>query len=162
MKMFVAVAACLAMLCAIPSTSASAAEYVGASKCKMCHRKAHAKWETTKHAQAFSALKGADAAKPECVGCHTTGYPGSGPVTEEMKNVQCEACHGPGSDYRKVMMKRRVSCYPPRRPAVGATTRRAPTSSRSTSRRVRRRSPIRSTSRAASNRPLPFPGAVPR
>ena len=107
MKMFVAVAACLAMLCAIPSTSASAAEYVGASKCKMCHRKAHAKWETTKHAQAFSALKGADAAKPECVGCHTTGYPGSGPVTDEMKNVQCEACHGPGSDYRKVMMKRK-------------------------------------------------------
>ena len=107
MKMFVSVVACLAMLCAIAPTTATAADYVGAAKCKMCHKKAHATWEGSKHAQAFSVLQGADAEKPECVGCHTTGYPGSGPVAEDMKNVQCEACHGAGSDYRKVMMKKK-------------------------------------------------------
>jgi len=107
MKMFVSVVACLAMLCVIAPTTATAADYVGAAKCKMCHKAAHATWEGSKHAQAFSVLQGADAEKPECVGCHTTGYPGSGPVTEDMKNVQCEACHGPGSEYRKVMMKKK-------------------------------------------------------
>ncbi|MGD2062204.1 MAG: cytochrome c family protein [Nitrospirota bacterium] len=106
MKVLVSIAACLAMVCGVVATPAHAADYVGARKCKMCHKKAHAKWEETKHAQAFSSLQGDDAENPECVGCHTTGYPGSGPVAEDMKNVQCEACHGPGSDYRKVMMRK--------------------------------------------------------
>jgi hypothetical protein len=107
MKLLVSIAACLVMVCVVVPTQANAADYVGAGKCKMCHKKAHEKWETTKHAQAFSVLQGADAENPECIACHTTGYPGSGPVAEEMKNVQCEACHGPGSDYRKVMMKKK-------------------------------------------------------
>jgi hypothetical protein len=106
MKVLVSIAACLVMICVVVPTVAHAADYVGETKCKMCHKKAHTKWEETKHAHAFASLQGADAEKPECVGCHTTGYSGSGPVAENQKNVQCEACHGPGSDYRKVMMRR--------------------------------------------------------
>src|SRR4030042_1924750 len=56
----------------------------------------------TKHAKAFDALKAEDQGKEECLGCHNTGYKKSADL---LKNVQCEACHGPGSDYKdmKVM-----------------------------------------------------------
>jgi len=74
-------------------------QYVGDAKCKMCHSKQFKSWETTKHAKAYEALKEADLKKDECVGCHTTGYKKS---TDLLKGVQCEACHGAGSDYKNM------------------------------------------------------------
>ena len=43
-----------------------------------------------------------------CLKCHTTGFgkPGgfkSIAETSNLANVQCEGCHGPGSEYAKVM-----------------------------------------------------------
>ncbi|RMF87889.1 MAG: hypothetical protein D6739_00915 [Nitrospirae bacterium] len=110
MKKLVWSAAALALVVAFGATPAHAGsyKYVGSKKCKMCHKKAYKAWQNSKHAHAFSALEKAGAAdKPECVKCHTTGYPGSGPVSAKQKNVQCERCHGPGSGYFKVMMKRK-------------------------------------------------------
>ena len=73
--------------------------YVGASKCKMCHKVQFASWEQTVHAKALDAAKGStdpayDAAT--CTACHATNN------DEAMAGVQCEACHGPGADYKKM------------------------------------------------------------
>ena len=76
-------------------------EYVGADKCKMCHKKdgVHPSWLETKHAKAWESLKPADQKKEECVACHSTGTTAKG---ELLTGVQCEVCHGPGSDYKKM------------------------------------------------------------
>ena len=94
--------------------------YVGASKCKACHIKQYKSWAETRMAQSFEVLKpGARAeekkaagldpdadytADAECLPCHTTGYgePGgfeSLAATPAMVGIQCESCHGAGSDY---------------------------------------------------------------
>lgn len=72
--------------------------YVGDAKCKMCHKDNHASWLETKHAKAFSKLSAEEQKKPECIKCHITGTTAENVVLE---GVQCEACHGPGSEYKK-------------------------------------------------------------
>lgn len=107
-------------------STASAKEhlYVGASKCKSCHNKEligkqYEAWQKGAHAKAFTTLQGDKAIKiakekglakpahesPECLKCHVTAY---GVEAARIKypikpsdGVQCESCHGPGSDYRK-------------------------------------------------------------
>jgi hypothetical protein len=103
------------------------ASYVGVKKCKACHSKEkmggtqYKVWETLKMAKSMETLKpgvaadiktkaGLDPEKdyttdPKCLKCHTTGYgkPGgfeSMEKTPTLANVGCEACHGPGSNYR--------------------------------------------------------------
>lgn len=81
--------------------SAMAGSYVGAAKCKMCHQIQFKSWSETKHAKAFEGLPAASQGDAKCLKCHTTG-------TAENKGVQCEACHGAGSDYMKMaVMKNR-------------------------------------------------------
>lgn len=75
--------------------------YVGDAKCKTCHKDNHASWLETKHAKAFSKLSAEEQKKPECVKCHITGTTAENVVLE---NVQCEACHGPGSAYGKMSL----------------------------------------------------------
>ena len=57
------------------------------------------------HAKAFDKLKDDEKAKAECLECHATGE------SAEMPGVQCEACHGPGNQYKsiKVMKDREAS-----------------------------------------------------
>jgi hypothetical protein len=99
-------------------------KYVGAKKCKTCHKKElignqWAKWEEADHAKAFDTLKGEEAIKiakekgiagppseaGECLECHATAYGlDASQVDKPLKvadGVQCESCHGPGSDYKK-------------------------------------------------------------
>jgi hypothetical protein len=99
-------------------------QYVGVSKCAMCHRSKargdqYDQWKSTAHASAYVNLAG-DAAKkagkekgvddpqksPKCLKCHVAGY---GAPKEQLADsysmedgVSCEACHGPGSDYMKL------------------------------------------------------------
>ncbi len=83
------------VLIAIIATLASAAPtYIGVDKCKLCHKIQFDSWAKTKHAKAFDSLKPEEKAKKECVECHTT----AGRV--DLPGVQCEACHGPGNDYK--------------------------------------------------------------
>jgi hypothetical protein len=99
--------------------------YVGAKKCKTCHRseqrgKQYILWENSRHAKSYevlftdSALEEAKKQKlekhpsesPECLKCH-------GPLHEtapeiKAEGVTCEVCHGPGSGYKKIsIMKNR-------------------------------------------------------
>jgi len=104
------------------------AQYVGAKKCKKCHIKHYKSWGKTKMAVSFENLRPgimADAKKkagldpdkdytadPGCLKCHTTGHgKPSGFISLEktpyLINVQCESCHGPGSEYMKIMKKNR-------------------------------------------------------
>lgn len=76
----------------------------GRDGCRKCHLKQYRSWEATPHATAHELLEGADATNAECLACHTTGMgkPGgfvSMEATPKLAGVQCEACHGPGSDY---------------------------------------------------------------
>ncbi|UCC44826.1 MAG: cytochrome c3 family protein [Candidatus Zixiibacteriota bacterium] len=73
-------------------------DYIGAKKCRICHKDVHASWKETSHAKAWSLLKPEEQKKTECVACHSTGTTAKGVLLE---GVQCEACHGAGSDYRK-------------------------------------------------------------
>jgi len=86
-------------------------EYVGPAKCKMCHKPEYTAWEATPHAKAFEALSAEEQKKEECVGCHITGTDAKGEV---ITNVTCEACHGPGSDYKspKIMSKKKFADDP--------------------------------------------------
>ncbi len=71
--------------------------FIGAKKCKMCHKAQHASWLNTGHAKATEAAKASTdkAFGPECLQCHATNG------DEAMAGVQCEMCHGAGGDYKK-------------------------------------------------------------
>jgi hypothetical protein len=76
--------------------------YVGIELCSNCHEEPRKVWDKTAHAHAYETLsKQFKEFNLDCVSCHVTGYdrPGGSTVThvEELKDVQCEVCHGPGS-----------------------------------------------------------------
>jgi len=72
--------------------------YVGADKCKMCHKVQYNSWLETTHAKSLEVAKASTdpAFDSSCLSCHATGG------DEALGGVQCEACHGPGSDYKKM------------------------------------------------------------
>lgn len=97
--------------------------YAGVNTCKMCHKgdakgKQFEIWEASKHAKAFETLKTPEAEKvakdkglkvpaseaPECLKCHVAGADAPASAFDakfdKTMGVQCEACHGPGSDYK--------------------------------------------------------------
>jgi hypothetical protein len=76
--------------------------YVGSQTCASCHGAAVRWWRTTQHGNAYATLANQNKNfNLSCVGCHVTGYlrPGGSTVThvENLQNVGCESCHGPGS-----------------------------------------------------------------
>jgi hypothetical protein len=81
-----------------------AATYLGTAACARCHAPEIGFWRTTKHARAFAALEAArSGAALACVGCHVTGFaqPGGSMdlavLATRLRDVGCEACHGPAS-----------------------------------------------------------------
>jgi len=80
--------------------------YLGAEKCGECHLPQYENWQQTFHAEAYATLqKDEDNYAMECLPCHTVGYcePGGFDVSQgpesRFLNVQCESCHGPGSNH---------------------------------------------------------------
>jgi hypothetical protein len=123
--MWTALAVGLLMALGAAPAAAGAAKYVGAAKCKTCHKKElignqYGVWEGSPHAKAVESLK-SDAAKKvaaengisgapheaaECLKCHATASAVDPSMVEGKPlkvedGVQCESCHGPGSEYRK-------------------------------------------------------------
>ena len=99
--------------------------YVGARVCASCHSQAelgnqHGQWLLSKHARAYAVLAQPDSGKiaelsgiPEepqessmCLGCHATGVEAEEWERDETffveDGVQCEKCHGPGSEYMEL------------------------------------------------------------
>jgi hypothetical protein len=107
---------------ATPEAAAVTPTYIGASKCKMCHKgekngNIYEAWEASAHANSMKILveKGEDK-NPACLACHTTGYGAGGygaegMVEAELGSVGCESCHGAGSEYKsmKVMKDKEAS-----------------------------------------------------
>jgi hypothetical protein len=99
-------------------------QYIGADKCKMCHNlpkkgAQYKKWSESPHANAYTALASDEAKKiakekgiadPQkadaCLKCHVTGYGKPADMFQASFNkeegVGCEACHGPGSEYKSM------------------------------------------------------------
>jgi cytochrome c554/c'-like protein len=82
---------------------AAGPHYVGTETCGGCHAEALTVWKRSGHARAFATLvqKNQDFS-PDCVGCHVVGFGRKGGfvnarATPALLDVQCEACHGPGS-----------------------------------------------------------------
>jgi hypothetical protein len=87
-------------------------EYIGAKSCRACHIRQHRAWKKMPHAAAWEKLPAEfrapdkkDAKGRACISCHVTGYgePGgfvSATESAHLLGVQCEACHGPGSQHR--------------------------------------------------------------
>jgi hypothetical protein len=80
------------------------AHYVGVDACTNCHLEEREVWDKTTHATAYKTLvKGFKEYNLDCVSCHVTGYgkPGGSTVThnDDLRGVQCETCHGPGSKH---------------------------------------------------------------
>ena len=82
--------------------------YMGADSCRPCHRPEFLSWKQTGHASAFETLVEEHSdALPECVACHVVGAgeaAGYNPRVKglsELVNVQCEVCHGPGSEHSR-------------------------------------------------------------
>ncbi|MDP3938948.1 MAG: multiheme c-type cytochrome, partial [Deltaproteobacteria bacterium] len=77
--------------------------YAGAEACKSCHAPVHEFVGTLAHARAYATLEKRNSQFDlECVGCHVTGWDKPGGFNHpaavgNLKDVQCEACHGPGS-----------------------------------------------------------------
>ena len=120
----------------VPAAGAAGAEYVGSTRCRMCHSAQAQSWATTPHAHAFEPLKAAHDAivaamarrlhaevkgkaseSEACVVCHVTGFQLAGgyPAADSTKNaslanVTCEACHGPGSRHlaAPISMKKKM------------------------------------------------------
>ena len=116
------------------SSPADTAEfmYVGVEKCAGACHKGDSKgnqleiWQNSKHANAFKNLQTPEADQiaqergfttpaaetPECVKCHTLGIDLSTAPLEDTydktQGVQCETCHGPGSEYKKLSIMKDV------------------------------------------------------
>ena len=116
------------------SNSYAQHKYVGAKKCGMCHKSKkigaqYKIWKKSAHAHAFKTLQTAKADEiakkegfktkaaetPKCLKCHVTAYGVDKSLLHKKfdpkKGVQCESCHGPGSDYAKnsIMKDRKKS-----------------------------------------------------
>ena len=101
------------------------AQYVGSSKCKICHMSAkqgaqYKKWQDSAHSKAYETLASEESKKvaekvgvkgdpqkaAECLTCHVTAY--NAPASEKAESfsmtegVGCEECHGPGSLYKSM------------------------------------------------------------
>ena len=114
-------------------TYRDATKYVGTKSCAMCHRKTEKgnqfdKWMSSPHAHAFEVLGTSNARKVgakfgiedpqqsgKCLKCHVTAYNFTETkATDKVAwedGVTCEACHGPGKDYKsKAVMENRQQC----------------------------------------------------
>ena len=108
--------------------------YEGVKSCTMCHKTEKqgsqlSIWENSAHSKAYETLKTEKANEiaaekgfktpavetAECLKCHATGYnldaAMMGKNFKVEDGVQCETCHGPGSDYKnmKIMKDRELA-----------------------------------------------------
>jgi hypothetical protein len=99
-------------------------KYVGAEMCGRCHVEEYATWAETSHANAYQTLvESQKETVDECLKCHVVGFGQhsgyeikwitdaggerySGGDSHELRNVQCESCHGMGTFHGTSMMQK--------------------------------------------------------
>jgi len=92
---------------AYPRTLGSGKEsFLGDRSCMSCHEDAWQAYTSSKHRSAFASIRNkGQSNEPECLSCHTTGYMYKNGYDEKqpvnLQNVQCEACHGYGSQHAR-------------------------------------------------------------
>lgn len=109
----------------LPSTLFAQNKFVGVDGCAMCHKtekqgKQLEIWKNSLHSKAFETLKSekADAIAKEkgfdkpavevedCLQCHAVGYNVAADLKDKKftveDGVQCESCHGAGSEYKSM------------------------------------------------------------
>jgi len=125
MAIIIRLALSVGMVCFFTSLSFSAdAKYIGAEKCKKCHKKEkngaqYPKWQEGPHSKAYetlasntakivakaSGVEGDPQKSPKCLECHVTAYGVDAAKLDSTykitDGVGCESCHGPGSLYKK-------------------------------------------------------------
>lgn len=84
--------------------------FLGVQRCANCHKAEYDAYRSSPHAKAWQTLvaKG-QTSNPDCISCHVTGwnwYGGFNPTVSTkgqntLFNVQCEACHGYGSQHTR-------------------------------------------------------------
>jgi hypothetical protein len=101
-----------------PPAAAGELAYVGVGECARCHEDSAEFWAQTKHARAYHTLETVEKKfSLDCIPCHVTGWqqpggvcridrterggPGFGGKGIGRRDVQCEDCHGPGSEHLK-------------------------------------------------------------
>ncbi len=84
---------CLVLLLAFETVKPTETTFVGAKRCRLCHRSIYQAWAGTAHRQATASVGPEDYSRG-CLRCHATG-------PDELPGVQCEACHGPGNFYSR-------------------------------------------------------------
>ncbi len=117
------ISAVVVLFTIVPAVAQNGFTYIGTKSCGMCHKTEKQGeqlkiWQESKHSQAYETLKtekadqiakdkGYDSKAVEtedCLKCHAVGYNldasmlGSKFKVED--GVQCEVCHGPGSEYK--------------------------------------------------------------
>lgn len=79
--------------------------YAGSPTCRECHPHRFVQWQLSRHGQAFQTLINKEQQfNINCLPCHVTGIStdnGSLALTlsDSLKNVGCESCHGPGKKH---------------------------------------------------------------
>ncbi len=75
--------------------------------CKRCHQPQYDQWMETAHADAYASLEEAhQSTNPACLRCHVTCHldlpqDGTVGVPTLLRSVQCESCHGMGTDHAR-------------------------------------------------------------
>ncbi len=99
-----------------PAAARGELAYVGAARCAECHQNEAEFWAQTKHAHAYETLVTVNKQfSLDCIRCHVTGWQQPGGVCRidmtgvggpgidgrgvGRRDVQCEDCHGPGSEH---------------------------------------------------------------
>jgi hypothetical protein len=96
----------------IPNVGSTWASFVVGRQCKVCHAGAgkgqiYEVWEASAHAGAFESLGKQHREVDLCLPCNVTGDGrASRSPQSSLLGVQCEACHGPGSEYKAMSAMR--------------------------------------------------------
>lgn len=102
-------------------------KYLGDEICQRCHSDIYTKWAKGPHANAFQTLVTAGKEKDRaCLPCHVVGFgdpsgyqmvvyntrtDGKTDTTDatHMRNVQCESCHGKGTQHGQTLYKTKMT-----------------------------------------------------
>jgi 2',3'-cyclic-nucleotide 2'-phosphodiesterase (5'-nucleotidase family) len=86
------------------TASETSSGYVSSAACAQCHAAQYVQWANSAHSHATDPLPARQFEfEASCLSCHATGTQKATAnpsiETARLQNVQCEQCHGPGSDH---------------------------------------------------------------